>query len=227
MLKRKLRSMAPEMTDVTVYIASGNGHKVAEFQAMAAASGLAWRILGADAAGGMPDVEESAATFAGNAAIKAEALAARVPAGSWVLADDSGVAVDALGGRPGVHSARYAGPGATDAANRARLLAELAGSLRPWTAAFVSVLHLIGPSGGPVVAEGRCPGVIMDCERGAGGFGYDSLFVPDGEERTFAELSPAEKDRISHRGNAWAELVRKVAGIVGKPNHEGTKGEKE
>lgn len=215
------------MTDVTVYIASGNGHKVAEFRAMAAASGLSWRILGADAAGGMVEVEESAPTFAGNAAIKAEALAAQVPAGSWVLADDSGVAVDALGGRPGVHSARFAGPGATDAGNRARLLEELAGKPRPWTAAFVSVLHLIGPAGGPVVAEGRCPGVIIDHERGEGGFGYDSLFVPDGGERTFAELSPAEKDRISHRGNAWAELVRRVAGNAGKPNHEGMKGEKE
>ena len=190
-----------------VYLATGNAHKVAELRAMAAAAGLDWRLAGANEVGGMPEVEETAATFAGNAQLKAEALAARVPGGAWVLADDSGLAVDALDGRPGVKSARFAGPGATDALNRARLLEELATHPRPWRAGFVCALHLAGPGGEVVTVEGRCGGQILPEERGDGGFGYDALFVPDGEQATFAELPAAVKDHLSHRGQAWAALL--------------------
>jgi len=193
-----------------VYLATGNAHKVAELRAMAAAAGLDWRLAGANEVGGMPEVEETATTFAGNARLKAEALLERVPAGTWVLADDSGLAVDALDGRPGVKSARFAGPGATDAMNRARLLAELASHAQPWRAGFVCALHLAGPAGVVVTVAGRCGGQILPGERGTGGFGYDALFVPDGETLTFAELPAAVKDRLSHRGQAWAALLREV-----------------
>jgi XTP/dITP diphosphohydrolase len=158
----------------------------------------------------VPEVVEDADTFEGNARIKAVALVEAT--GRAALADDSGLEVDALGGEPGVWSARYAGEGASDAQNVARLLRELDGvgahepSAR--TARFRAVLVLRRPDGAEVVCEGSVEGAIALAPRGDGGFGYDPVFVPaDGDGRTFGEMHAAEKHAISHRGRALAALV--------------------
>lgn len=194
-----------------LYLATGNAHKVGEVAAILAASGLPAGVHPPAVLGGMPAVEEDADTFCGNARKKALALAARLPAGeeAWALADDSGLCVDALGGAPGVISARYAGEGAGDAANTARLLRELEsvpGSGR--TAAFHCCLVVARRDGLSQSFEGRCPGRIIDGPRGQGGFGYDPVFVPDGHELTFAELPAATKNAMSHRARALAQLVQ-------------------
>jgi XTP/dITP diphosphohydrolase len=146
---------------------------------------------------------ETGSTFAENALMKANAAARAT--GRAALADDSGIVVDALGGAPGIYSARYAGEGATDEQNLAKLLAELAGR-GDRRAAYVCALALADPSGAHHVFEARCEGTVIDSPRGTGGFGYDPAFVPDelapGDERTMAELSPGEKAEISHRGRA-------------------------
>lgn len=171
-------------------------------------AGVSCEVLTAAAVGGMPVVEETAGTFAGNARLKAEALRRLAPAGTWVLADDSGLSCDALGGAPGVDSAVYAGPRATDAENRAKLLAALAG-VPPGRrgARFTCHLVLLGPAGEDMEFTGHCEGSVLEAERGAGGFGYDRLFVPSGQNRTFAEIPAAEKDALSHRAQAFAALA--------------------
>ncbi len=155
-----------------------------------------------------PDVEEAGATFADNAALKALAASSRI-GGAWVLADDSGLEVDALEGAPGVHSARYSGAGATDATNRAKLTAELAklDAVSPRTARFHCVIALA--RGGRVEGtfDGVVEGTIVSHERGPGGFGYDSLFVPEGYQDTFGELPAAVKNGMSHRGRALAKVI--------------------
>ncbi|NLE86180.1 MAG: RdgB/HAM1 family non-canonical purine NTP pyrophosphatase [Myxococcales bacterium] len=156
------------------------------------------------------EVEETGDTFEANARLKAEAVAQR--AGLPALADDSGLEVDALGGRPGVLSKRYAGHDATDADNNARLLAELAQTaLDARTARFRCVMALAVPQGGAartvLVADGSCEGHIAPAARGDGGFGYDPLFVPSGwGQRTLGEASPAEKNELSHRAEAVRAL---------------------
>lgn len=189
----------------TIHLATGNAHKAREFQALADAAKLALRIVPAKQ---MPAVEEDTGTFAGNARKKALALKAALPAGSWVLADDSGLCVDALGGAPGVESAYYAGPAGDSAANLAKLVAVM----RPVPegkrgAHFVCVLVLLGPDGLEKTAEGRCPGRLRRAPVGGGGFGYDPLFIPADGNRTYAELPEAQKNLLSHRGRAWHELV--------------------
>lgn len=190
-----------------LHLASGNAHKAEEFRALVAASGLNVAIVSARETGGMPPVAEDTGTFAGNARKKAQALRARLPAGSWVLADDSGLCVDALGGAPGVESAYFAGPAGDGAANLAKLVRELAGVAEDRRAAhFVCVLLVAGPEGQEFVFEGRCDGRLRREPRGGTGFGYDPLFVPEGEELTFAELGDAVKNLVSHRARAWARL---------------------
>ncbi len=191
-----------------LYLASSNAHKVEEIRRMAAAGGLPVEVLPASDAGGMPEVEETEPDFAGNARLKALALREKVPPDAWVLADDSGFEVEALGGAPGVRSARYAGEGAGDADNRRKLLREMAGVPDERRGGrFVCVLALAGPDGGLRVFEGTCPGRVAGEERGGGGFGYDPVFVPEGFDQTFAELSSATKDRHSHRSAALRELA--------------------
>jgi XTP/dITP diphosphohydrolase len=146
------------------------------------------------------EVEEDGSTFRENAAKKAVALARA--SGLLSLADDSGLEVDALGGDPGVSSSRYAGPGADDPRRRAFLLEKLRGIPAPRTARFVCVIAIAVPGGGTSFAEGECRGEITPAERGSNGFGYDPIFQPDGFSRTMAELTPAEKNRISHRARA-------------------------
>jgi XTP/dITP diphosphohydrolase len=201
-----------------LHLASGNPHKVAEFQALADASRArgaeALEIVSADAVGGMPPVVEDTGTFVGNALKKAHALHAQLPAGAWALADDSGLAVEALDGAPGVESAYFAGPQGDSAAN----LGKLAGLMRDVpadqrAARFVCVLAVIASDGQERVFEGDCPGRLLDTPRGGTGFGYDPLFVPDGYDQTFAELGGEAKNRISHRFQAWAALERGLLGI--------------
>jgi XTP/dITP diphosphohydrolase len=157
---------------------------------------------------GVPDVVEDADTLAGNARLKAVAI--RDATGSAAVSDDTGLFVDALEGRPGIHSARYAGDPPDDASNRAALLAALAGFVDrdQRRAHFSTVAMVVRPDGSEVTVEGRCDGVIAASERGSRGFGYDSLFVPDdGDGRTFAEMSDDEKNAISHRARAFTALV--------------------
>ncbi len=194
-----------------LFLATGNAHKVAEFSRMFAEAGLDVEVVSAREAGGMPEVEENAGTFEGNALLKAEALAGLV-GGEWVLADDSGLAVDALGGAPGVRSARYAGENATDGENRAKLLREMAGVADgERRGRFVCVLALAGP-GRREVFRGECEGEILREERGLGGFGYDPVFRPEGFGESFAEMPAARKNELSHRGKAMAKLVEWMRG---------------
>jgi len=188
-----------------IHLATGNAHKVGEFQRLADVSGVALRILPAQR---MPAVVEDTGTFVGNARKKAEALKTLLPPEAWVLADDSGVCVDELGGAPGVESAYYAGPQHDSAANLAKLAEVMRGvPAERREARFICVLVLLGPEGVEQLAEGRCEGRLAPEPAGGHGFGYDPLFIPAGHDRTYAELSDAEKNKISHRGRAWLKLV--------------------
>jgi XTP/dITP diphosphohydrolase len=182
-------------------LATANAHKAAELARMF--DGLEVTIVPRPADVAMP--EETGKTFLANARLKARAVA--LATGEVALADDSGLEVDALGGDPGVLSARYAGEAADDAANNARLLAELAGIHGPnRRARFRCVLVLASPDGREVTAEGRIEGFVLEAAQGAGGFGYDPLFQPEGDTRSFAEYAPEEKNAVSHRGRAATKL---------------------
>jgi len=167
----------------------------------------------------LPDVEETGDTLEGNARLKAEAVVAAT--GELAVADDTGLEVDALGGRPGVYTARYAGPGATYADNVAKLLAELAdlaerGELGAGgrSARFRTVALALFPDGREIVAEGVVSGSIATSAAGGGGFGYDPVFVPDGGGgRAFAEMTQAAKAAISHRGRAVRSLAAELRSV--------------
>ena len=169
---------------------------------------LALGIALAHELGGMPEVEENADTFRGNATLKARALVDRIGQNDFVLADDSGLEVDALMGGPGIHSARYAGAKATDVDNLNKLLAALRGVWEDDRGAqFTCYLVLADAAGRFWEFSGVCRGRIITRPLGRGGFGYDPVFVPDGYDRTFAQLGDAVKSRISHRARAMAKLV--------------------
>ena len=180
-------------------LASGNGHKVMELGRVLPG----WDVEAFP--GELP--EETGDTFVANALLKARHVHAAIGGAAWVLADDSGIEAAALGGRPGVRSARYAGEDATDAENLGKLLDALrdAGDRR---VRYVAELVAIGPDGEELHARGELRGTLADAPRGTGGFGYDPAFVPDGETRTVAEMAPEEKDEISHRARAAAALRR-------------------
>jgi len=180
-------------------VATKNPDKVGEVEAVLAGSGLPIEIVRDRV---WPDVAETAATLAGNALLKARTVA--VATGLPALADDTGLEVEALGGAPGVRSARYAGPAATYADNVARLLRELEG-VASRRARFRTVVALVTPDGDELLAEGVLAGEILDAPRGSGGFGYDPVFAVAG--RALAEMPPEEKNRISHRGRALRALV--------------------
>ena len=193
---------------VAVVLATRNGHKVQEIVEAADLPEVDFRTL--DDYPAAPEVVEDRDTFEDNARKKAREIAAAT--GLPALADDSGLVVPALGGEPGVRSARFSGPDATDASNR-RLLKERMGGVADRAAYFVCVLALALPAGEEFVVEGRCDGRLLAEERGQGGFGYDPLFVPEGEERTFAEMTGEEKAVLSHRGRALKrarDLLRAV-----------------
>jgi XTP/dITP diphosphohydrolase len=197
--------MFPASAMPRLLVATKNAHKTAEIRAML---GAEWEVTDLRAHPEIPAPEETGATFAENAVIKAVA-ASRLFPGALVLSDDSGLEVDALGGAPGVRSARYAGEGASDAENRARLLRELeaAGARGKQRAGrFRCVMALA--EGGEVrgIFDGSVEGTIINAERGEGGFGYDALFVPEGECETFAQLPAEVKNRLSHRARALAKV---------------------
>lgn len=180
--------------------ATANPHKVAEIAGIL--DGLVELLpRPADVA----DVVEDAGTLEGNARLKAAAVCAAT--GLPAVSDDTGLFVDALDGEPGVESAYYAGPQATYAQNRAKLLANLDG-VRDRRARFRTVVMVVWPDGQELIVEGVCEGIIATEERGDRGFGFDPLFVPaDGDGRTFSLMTDAEKNEISHRGRAFVALV--------------------
>ena len=182
-------------------VATHNANKIREISQLLPG----WEIVAEDSG-----AEETADTFAGNAFIKARAIAPRHP-GAWVMADDSGLEVAALGGEPGVRSARYAGRDGDTPANNALLLKRLEGAADR-RARFTCALALVDPEGGEHLVTGHCPGRIRTAPAGGGGFGYDPLFEPEGFGRTFAELAPEEKNAVSHRGRALAQLRRLLEG---------------
>lgn len=173
-------------------------------------------VVGLEAFPDAPEVPETESTFAGNALLKARAIAAH--AGLPAVADDSGLCVDALNGMPGVLSARWSGrfgdaTGDKDRANLELLLDQLADTAPESRGAyFACAAAFVAPDGTELLTEGRMPGRIIDTPRGTGGFGYDPIFVPEGLDRTSAELSPAEKDAISHRGKAFRALHDRLLG---------------
>lgn len=196
-----------------IVLATRNPHKAAELCGRLAAAGV--EIVSLEAFD-VPPVDETGSTFLENAAIKAEA--ARRATGLWALGEDSGLEVDALGGAPGVHSARYAGEEASDEENNEKLLRSLAGVPRERrTARFRTAMVLFSPDGSSYATEGSCEGRILESPRGTGGFGYDSLFVPAGEERSFAEMSREEKEAISHRTRALVRMVEVIQRLSGAP----------
>ncbi|OEU83698.1 MAG: Non-canonical purine NTP pyrophosphatase [Desulfobacterales bacterium S5133MH4] len=182
-------------------LASRNAGKTREIRELL--TGFPVEIKNLDDFGPIPVVEENGATFDENAYEKASFTAKIL--GLPALADDSGIEVEALDGVPGVHSARYAGPNATDAENNARLLREMEGKTNR-AAAFMCVISIAVPSGVALTYEARCDGFIAEAPAGDDGFGYDPLFYYPPLNRTFAQLSAEEKNRVSHRGKALAEL---------------------
>ncbi len=180
-------------------LATGNAHKIMELRAM-----LGIPLRGLEAFPDFPPVVEDGDSFEANAIKKAVALARH--SGDWALADDSGLAVDALDGAPGIHSARYAGRHGDDAANNAKLLRELAPHADR-SARFVCVLALSDAAGTCRTYRGECHGKIAREAAGAHGFGYDPLFVPEGYGQSFAELGAEVKGAISHRARALAKLA--------------------
>ena len=208
---------------IEMVLASRNQKKIAELETLLRQySSNAVKLLSLDDIGYAGDIEETGATFEENAALKAA-----VPAslGYIGLADDSGLCADALGGRPGVYSARYAGEeghsGGADARNTAKLLAELRSTPDAERgAAFICVMACVFPASwnrAPLLVRGECRGRILREQRGGGGFGYDPVFLYEPMGKTFAELTPEEKNQISHRGNAIRLLAKKInAGELNK-----------
>ncbi len=189
-------------------IATRNPGKLREIRRICADWPVRWLAPDRDP-GPWPEVEETGRTYLDNALLKARATAAAL--GVPALADDSGIEVDALGGGPGPRSARYAGEGATDEQNLRELLRAVAGVPGAGrTARYRCVAAVAFPEGGAVWAEGVCEGVLVGRPRGSRGFGYDPAFVPAGWDRTMAELTDGEKDRISHRGRALRALAERL-----------------
>jgi XTP/dITP diphosphohydrolase len=193
-----------------IAIATRNQHKIQELERICNDWPVAWITVDDQTAPAFPEVDETGDTYLANASLKASAVASAL--GVAALADDSGIEVDALGGRPGVRSARYAREHATDEENLRELLRALKGVPSGGrTARYRCLAVLSSPDGEIVSAEGVCEGALVTRPRGTGGFGYDPAFVPAGWEQTMAELAPANKDRISHRGKAFRALRSTIA----------------
>lgn len=190
----------------TVVLATNNAKKLVELRRLLAEAGAGVTVLGLGDLPRYPEPAETERTFVGNALLKARACVAAT--GLPALADDSGLAVDVLNGMPGVRSARWSGPDATDASNNTLLLAQL-DDVAPEdrTAHFEAAVALVLPDGRERTTTGRMDGRLLRAPVGENGFGYDPLFVPTGHRASTAELAPAEKDRISHRGQAVRAMV--------------------
>jgi XTP/dITP diphosphohydrolase len=195
-----------------VVLATRNAHKVDELRRILAPYDVT--LVGLDEFADVPDVAEIGVTFADNALLKARAVAAAT--GLVAVADDSGLSVDALNGMPGVLSARWAGRHGDDAANLRLVLAQTVDVPDERRgAAFVCAAAAVAPDGREVVVEGRVAGQLIREPRGSNGFGYDPIFVPTGYDVTTAELTPAEKDAISHRGVAFRLLASRLTDLLG------------
>ncbi|MFI6695007.1 RdgB/HAM1 family non-canonical purine NTP pyrophosphatase [Streptomyces sp. NPDC050433] len=195
-------------------LATRNAGKLTELTAILADAGLTHDLVGADAYPDIPDVKETGVTFAENALLKAHALARAT--GHPAVADDSGLCVDVLGGAPGIFSARWSGTHGDDPANLALLLAQLSDIAPPHrTAHFTCAAALALPDGTERVVEGQLRGTLRHSPAGTGGFGYDPILQPENDTRTCAELTPAEKNTISHRGKAFRALVPAVRELLG------------
>jgi XTP/dITP diphosphohydrolase len=182
-------------------IATRNAHKTAEIRAMI---GGQFEVLDATAFPDLPEIEETGTSFLENARLKAEGISARVD--GWVLSDDSGLEVDALGGAPGVWSSSYGGEEGNHAKNNARLLVEMAGKIdrgARFRCTMVLARHGVEQTNFSGTIEGR----LVDALSGSGGFGYDPLFIPAGYEQTFAELGDAVKNTLSHRARALGQVI--------------------
>jgi len=188
-----------------VVLATGNKGKVKEFTRLL--EGVFGKIISLSDLDSPPEIIEDGLTFRDNALKKARTIAEY--SGKLTLADDSGLEVDALDGRPGVYSARYSGEGATDKTNIEKLLTELRDNPNRY-AKFVCVLALVDPNGNDIVVEGFCEGVILDKPRGESGFGYDPIFYLPDRKKTMAEVESEIKNRISHRANAFESLKAKL-----------------
>ena len=200
-----------DSSSIGIVIASKNAGKIAEFQRILSEVGISV-ITDID----FPDVAETGSTFEENAILKARAVSSftNLPA----LADDSGLSVEALNGAPGIFSARYSGRHGDDAANISRLLEDLKGVLdENRRAKFVAVLALVTPDGRELLVRGELEGKIRNQPTGTNGFGYDPIFEPENSNRTLGELSPSEKDAISHRSKALRDLTPKIRPFL-KPN---------
>lgn len=192
-----------------IILGSQNPHKVGEIKAILAEQDITVKAL----PDGIPDVVEDRETFRGNAAKKALEYAQRLDA--MVLADDSGLCVDAIGGAPGVYSARFSGPGATHASNNKLLLEKLQGvDDQKRGAEFVCTMVLADPEGVRLIVSGRLKGRILKAPRGGQGFGYDPLFVPTGHDQSLAEMTPEHKNSLSHRGLALEKLVAALPSVL-------------
>ena len=203
-------------TGARVILASHNVKKLRELQRILAAAvpGLDPEQVISSAGIALPDVVEDEVSFAGNALLKARSAAAAT--GLLAVADDSGLAVDVLGGSPGIFSARWSGRHGDDEANNDLLLAQLSDVPDQHRGArFVCAAALVAPDGTELVEHGEMTGTLLRERHGEGGFGYDPLFRPDGQTRSAAELTPEEKDAISHRGTAFRAIAPHVARLLG------------
>ena len=195
----------------TIYLASGNVHKLHELQTALNQAGLPVKVSGPDNIGGMPEVEETGSTFEANALLKANGLKEVGPPDGWFLADDSGIEIDALDGRPGVISARYAGLECDDEKNNDKVLEEMKDVPdHDRTCRFRCVLALVGENLEKTFA-GACEGTLLSERQGTGGFGYDPLFLPNESKSTFAQISLEEKAMISHRARALNKLINWIS----------------
>jgi XTP/dITP diphosphohydrolase len=197
----------------TIYIASGNASKVGEIMRASALVAAPVAFAGVGALGGMPEVTESGATLVENARLKALALRRKCGGNHWICADDTGLFVEALGGAPGIHTARYAGPGADSRKNIEKLLAALKNvPADRRKAEFRCCLLLVAPDGTESVFHGVFKGRIAEEMSGAGGFGYDPIFIPEGYNATVAQLDDDTKNRISHRALAVRAMMEALLG---------------
>ncbi|MFF4411008.1 XTP/dITP diphosphatase [Streptosporangium sp. NPDC001559] len=201
-------------SSIKLVLATRNAGKIAELRRILADASITAEILGLEEFPEIGDVAETGLTFAENALLKAGAVAEQ--SGLPAIADDSGLCVDALNGMPGIFSARWAGRHGDDQANLELLLAQVSDVPEEHRGAhFACAAALALPSGEQRIIEGTLNGVIIDAPRGANGFGYDPIFVPEGESRTTAELSAQEKNAISHRGRAFRALAPVIAELLG------------
>ena len=191
-----------------IYLATSNINKVQELTDIINSSGLKINIATVMGRVNMPVIEETADTFSGNAKLKAFTFEELTTKNTWVLADDSGLMVDAIQGNPGVYSSRYAKDGASDSENINKLLKNLKdieGIKR--SARFVCILALIGSEGFEITFKGVCKGFIAKKPEGKNGFGYDPIFIPEGHTQTFGVLDKSIKSKISHRARALTKLI--------------------